>query len=351
MKVTTAFERQCAERIMGGILQVLAFHARRRIRVCFQTTLSPAPRACGDTVALGDRTTEFETEMIRLAFTGSMLGRHPGRVAIMGEILADLFVRSGYPVVVASHQLNRAARLAEIVATLIVHRHSVDVQCLQAYSGPSFVIVDVASWLGQRLGQKIVMHVHGGAMPEFMARYPRWTCRVLRRADAIVAPSSFLARALTRYGFDVRVIPNVIDLSSYPYRHRRYLSPRLFWMRAFHPIYNPEMAVHVLARVRRQVPEATLVMAGQNKGMQGEIQGLVRRLGLDSAVRFPGFLDMAAKVREGSAADIFLNTNHVDNMPVSVIEACAMGLPVVATNVGGIPDLLTDSETGLQSDS
>ena len=44
---------------------------------------------------------------------------------------------------------------------------------------------------------------------------------------------------------------------------------------------------------------------------------------------------------------MFLNTNRIDNMPVAVVEACAMGLPVVAANVGGIPDLLTDEETGL----
>jgi glycosyltransferase involved in cell wall biosynthesis len=44
---------------------------------------------------------------------------------------------------------------------------------------------------------------------------------------------------------------------------------------------------------------------------------------------------------------MFLNTSHIDNMPVSVIEACALGLPVVATDVGGLRDLLTDAETGL----
>jgi len=52
-------------------------------------------------------------------------------------------------------------------------------------------------------------------------------------------------------------------------------------------------------------------------------------------------------VREGHAADIFINTNRIDNMPVAVVEACAMGLPVVATAVGGVPDLLKDGETGL----
>jgi glycosyltransferase involved in cell wall biosynthesis len=118
-------------------------------------------------------------------------------------------------------------------------------------------------------------------------------------------------------------------------------------MRTFHPVYNPEMAVRVLAHVRKAVPEATLVMAGQDKGIQADIKHLVHQLGLDSAIHFPGYLDMEAKVQEGNTADIFLNTNHVDNTPVSVIEACAMGLPVVATNVGGIIDLLTDNATGL----
>ena len=52
-------------------------------------------------------------------------------------------------------------------------------------------------------------------------------------------------------------------------------------------------------------------------------------------------------MREGDAADIYINTNRIDNMPVAVLEACAMGLPVVSTDVGGIPDLLTHGETGL----
>ena len=70
-------------------------------------------------------------------------------------------------------------------------------------------------------------------------------------------------------------------------------------------------------------------------------------MGLGDAVRFPGFLDSKGKIREAEQADIFLHTNEIDNMPVSVLEACAMGLPVVATGVGGIPDLLTDGETAL----
>jgi glycosyltransferase involved in cell wall biosynthesis len=120
-------------------------------------------------------------------------------------------------------------------------------------------------------------------------------------------------------------------------------------MRSFHPVYNPLMAIKVLERVRSAHPDATLVMGGQDKGMLAEVERYARARGLLGALRLTGFLDMEGKLREGTAADIFVNTSHVDNMPVAVLEACALGMPVVSTAVGGITDLLCDGETALLS--
>ncbi len=119
------------------------------------------------------------------------------------------------------------------------------------------------------------------------------------------------------------------------------------WLRTFHDIYNPFMAVRVLARLRESHAEAVLVMAGQDKGLQAETQRLAMDLGVQDAVRFPGFLDMEGKIRLGNEVDIFINTSRVDNMPVTIVEACAMGLPVVSVGVGGILDLLRHEQTGL----
>ena len=277
-----------------------------------------------------------------------MMGRNPGYVTTQGEVLSDLFSRAGYQVLSASARKSRHRRLAEIARTLVARRAEIDIVVLDVYGGFSFVIEDVASWLGRRLGKRVVMILHGGGMPEFMKRHPSWTRRVLRRADALIAPSNYLAQAVAPYGFRARVIPNVIDLSAYTYRHRERISPRLFWMRQFHPIWNPMMALRVLARLRQtSAPNATLVMAGPDKGQEAEVRDAARELGLGEAVSFSGFLDMRGKARLGDTADVFLNTNRIDNMPVAVVEACAMGLPVVAAKVGGIPDLLTDGETGL----
>ncbi|MBX6330362.1 MAG: glycosyltransferase family 4 protein [Gemmatimonadaceae bacterium] len=278
---------------------------------------------------------------------GPLVGRNPGRVTTQGEILADLFGNSGYDVRAVSHAASRYARLADIAVTVARWRQSVDVLMIQCYGGPSFVVEDVATLLGRWHRRAVVLHLRGGAMPEFFARYPRWTRRVLARADAIVAPSSFLAEAVVPYGFRARVIPNVIDLAAYPFRVRERPAPRLFWMRSFHSIYNPRMALAVLARVRVVRPDATLVMGGQDNGMLAEVRADAERLGLADAVRFPGFLGPEAKRREGDAADVFLSTNHIDNTPVAVIEAAAMGLPVVSTRVGGVSHLIRDGDTGL----
>ena len=116
-------------------------------------------------------------------------------------------------------------------------------------------------------------------------------------------------------------------------------------MRTFEHAYNPHLAVEVLALVRKERPDATMTMGRSGQRRVGLGPRAVNARGLGEAVSFPGFLDEAGKARAFTDHDVFLNTNRIDNTPVSVIEAAAHGLPIVATEVGGIPYLLADRET------
>lgn len=276
-----------------------------------------------------------------------MLGRNAGYITTQGQITADLFSAEGYEVACVSSKLNRIARLAEIAAVLIKNRRRFDIVLLEVYSGLSLIIADVASFICRILKLPLIMVLHGGNLPEFIEKYPRWTKRVLRCADCLVAPSPFLAQKIGVHGFQIQIVPNVVELDLYNYRERDKLQPKLLWMRSFHPIYNPQMAVEVLADLRQSHPDARLTMAGVDKGLETEIRKMVADMKLTDCVDFPGFLNAEQKARAFSEADIFLNTNRTDNMPVSVVEACASGLPVVSTKVGGLPFLISDGENGL----
>ena len=294
----------------------------------------------------------------RLCFVGPLLGVNPGWVTSQGEIVAGLLAAEGYPVRGTSQIPPRLPRLADMLRSLVAWRHDIDVVVHQVYGGMGFAMVDATSQLCRALGLRQIFVLHGGSLPESAGNWPGWLRRVLGRADRVVAPSRYLLEQVVRPLFPsggpagagegwARVIPNILELDLYPYRHRPAVAPRLLWMRTFQYVYHPELAIDVLADVRRSHPTATMTMAGQDRGLREPLMELARARGLADVMRFPGFLDAAGKAREFAAHDIYLNTNRVDNMPVSVLEAGAFGLPVVATTVGGLPYLLRDGETGL----
>lgn len=283
----------------------------------------------------------------RILFVGPMLGTNPGWVPNPMEILAPYLEARGYTCLFTSRIVRRYRRFVDMLVFLPAHRREYDIVCLQVYSGPSLVVEDATSLLARFLHKPIVMVLHGGAMPVYMKKYPRWTRSIFRRADVVVTPSRYLADAVAVLGFRATVIPNIISISAYPYKRRRSFSPKLLWMRTFYDYYNPQMAVLVLKDLLRDFPDAELTLAGQEKGIEQDVRRLVAKLGLVAHVHFAGFLDAEKKREVFPQHDIFLNTTFIDNMPVCLLEAGAFGLPIVSTNVGGIPFLVKDNESAL----
>jgi glycosyltransferase involved in cell wall biosynthesis len=266
-----------------------------------------------------------------------MLGANPGWGPSQGEVLGELLLRSGYEVLLTSRFLNRGLRLGDMASSLLRWARRVDVVVVMVFSGLGFGAADVPSWIAKRLHKPVVLALHGGNLPAFAGRHPTWSRRVLSRGKVLVVPSEYLAATMGRLGFEARVIPNILPMESYPFRERRSAAPRLLWMRTFHDIYQPEMAIDVLRLLHSSHPTAHLTMAGQDKGKFEDVRRLAQVHGLGGRVTFPGFLDAPGKQRAFESHDIFINTSRVDNMPVSLAEAAAAGLPVVTTAVGGIP--------------
>jgi len=277
-----------------------------------------------------------------LGFVGIHAGRRTDQPVSQNETLALLFESIGYRVRRTSAVKHPVLRTADQILSLL-RWHDVDIVIVAVFSGPSFWIADFSSFLARHVGRKkVVLFMHGGNLPVFGPEHEARVRRTFDRADLLLAPSNFIAAAFRPWGYDVRVIPNVLSIDRYRYDERRSARPNLLWMRTFHEHYDPLLAVEVLDRVRRVHPDATMTMGGADHGLLEVTRARVDELGLTDQVTFGGYLDAPAKAAAFADHDVFLNTNRVDNMPISVLEAAASGLVPVATAVGGIPDLLTD---------
>jgi glycosyltransferase involved in cell wall biosynthesis len=281
-----------------------------------------------------------------LAFIGPTLGRHDGWVTTQGEVLAGLF-GDEMPVHSSSDRLSPVGRAVDHAVDLLRWRNTIDVAVVSVFSGRGFALADEAILVTRALGIPTVAWLHGGNLPDFGNAHPRWTRRVLRSVDAVVSPTPYLDRWARTLVPATTVVPNVLVLDDYGDRVRTQARPRLLWMRTFQELYDPGTAVRVLAALRETGVDATLTMAGQDKGLLPDTRDLAARLGVADWIDFPGFVAGRDKADLLDAHDIFLNTNRVDNAPVTVLEAAASGLAIVSTDVGGIPDLIEDGRSGV----
>ena len=205
-----------------------------------------------------------------------------------------------------------------------------------------------AVWIGRLRGTPVIVNYRGGEADAFFRQAPRHVLASLRGTALRVTPSVFLQRVFAHHGLDAQVIPNIIDLSRFrPGAPRDFgNAPRLLVARNLEPIYDIATAIRTFARVRQRFAGARLMVAGTGPEL-GRLRELVASLGLGDAVEFPGRIDNAAMPTLYAQADCVLNTSTVDNMPISILEAFASGVPLVSTDAGGIPDLVEHERSGL----
>ncbi len=282
----------------------------------------------------------------RVLLVGNHLSRHLG-IRTAGEELAERLATAGWTVTVTSHRRRRLARLLDIRRTLRTADCAVAV--VDVYSGLAFLWAELAARILGRRAVPFALALHGGRLPELARRFPRRMRRLLAAAGAVTTPSSYLQEAMAPYRDDLLLLPNALDVGAYPFAVRARPRPVMVWLRAFHRVYNPELAVRVLARLAKERDDARLILVGPDKG-DGSYERTRRtaeRLGVAERVEMPGAVAKAEVPSYLERGDVFLNTSVADNAPVSVTEAMACGLAVVSTDAGGLSHLLDDGVDAL----
>ena len=199
--------------------------------------------------------------------------------------------------------------------------------------------------IAKLLGRPVILNYHSGEAPDHLRR-SALARRVMRDwVDLNVVPSTFLREVLDLFGIPALVVTNTVDLRRFAYRARDPLRPRILSTRNFELLYNVAAVLRAFARIQARRPDATLTLVGSGS-QDASLRALAAELQLRN-VTFAGRVPPSEIHRYYADADVYVQAPEIDNMPLSLLEAFASGLPVVSTNVGGVPAMLTHGVHGL----
>jgi len=275
-----------------------------------------------------------------LLYVGNKLSHHgftPGVIETLGPLLE----KEGYKVFYAGIYKSQLIRLIEIMMKVAFIGRKANYILIDTYSTSAFWFAYFAGSMARLIKVPYITILHGGDLPSRLTKSKRLCNNLFSNSHANVAISGYLKHEFERRGIKVTLIPNIININNYTFKLREKMQPRLLWVRSFHRQYNPNMAADVLKELLKIYPEAELCMVGPDKdGSMEEFRNYIAEKGLADHVTITGKLSKKDWIDLSSDYDFFINTTNVDNTPVSVIEAMALGMCVISTNPGGISYLL-----------
>lgn len=230
-------------------------------------------------------------------------------------------------------------------AQVLSRSRNADIIHVFAAGYSSFLLTVAPVIVASRLrGRPVVLNHHDGRAADHFRR-SLIALYLVRKAAAIVVPSTYLIDAFAKFHLQAAAIFNIVDTTQFCFRQRLRPAPRFLHNRGLEPHYNVACSIRAFGIVQRRYPDATLDIAHDGP-CRASLESLVAQLSLKN-VRFLGRLDRSTMRDLYNDCDIYLMSPEIDNMPLSVLECFASGVPVVSTSVGGVPYMVDDGRTGL----
>jgi glycosyltransferase involved in cell wall biosynthesis len=150
----------------------------------------------------------------------------------------------------------------------------------------------------------------------------------------------------------INVIYNGIDISKFSSNHRTQIRKQLgidnnivlTFTATFHPSKGHKYLLESVGMLKKNYPNVVLLLIGDGV-LRSNLGALTKQLNIEDNVRFLGYRTDIPDIL--SATDIYVHSSVEEGFGIAIIEAMAVGLPVVATNVGGIPEIITNGENGI----
>ena len=256
-------------------------------------------------------------------------------------IIKNHFIAHGYKVQSLTDKDSGFKRLFDIIINGLFLIKKNDVILINIFGGKAFIHESISILYSRFFNKKIVAVLRGGYIPYYYDKYKRFYKFILNMVDKIIVPSDYLFHELSSRGHVIdQIIPNFIEIDKYDFRLRKDIKPKILYTRGIHGIYNPLMAIDAFSLIQAKYSSASLTIAGNIADLKllQLIKNKIKELDLKN-ISIIGFIEKDKISSLIHDHDIYIQTNIVENMPVSILEMWACGIPIIATGVGGITSL------------
>lgn len=291
----------------------------------------------------------------RILMVGTALDGRGGVAAVVSMLRASgLFEREAVHYVSTHREggplaksVHAGAGLCATVGACLRHRPAI--VHAHASTGASFVRKSLVLLVARASGCKTIFHLHGGAFRQYAlersgALMRRWIRHTLERSSLVIALSDSWAAFLRGFAPRARVavLPNAVPL---PALREEGEPGRVLFLGRIEAAKGIAELIDAVALLAPRFPQLRLVLGGS-----GELEALrqaAQARGILERVELRGWLDAPARDAELARAAVFCLPSHAEGLPMALLEAMAAGKAVVASAVGGIPELVHDGENGL----
>ncbi len=225
-------------------------------------------------------------------------------------------------------------------------RNRPDLVHIHSAFGPSFYRKLPIIFLAHVMHIPVVNHIHGSALDDFYTNASAGKKRLVRKVygwcGALIVLTEYWKRALSSIVPKERiyVIPNYTRTKSNVPDPRMRDSRSVLFMGVITEAKGCLEMPEMMRLVLREVPDASFIMCGS--GEEDRVKAEASALGVGDAFRFPGWVRGEDKDRYFRESAVFILPSHNEAMSVAIMEGMSYGLPVVATRVGGNPEIVED---------
>lgn len=276
-----------------------------------------------------------------ILYLGNFIQRKGVNPTLSLELAKNLAKQFSVRVAGRSHQ--KALRLWQMIWALLSTKPKVIL--IDAYATQAFWYLILLTWLARRRGIPYIPILHSGAWPVRWKRYPRLSKQALLGSQRIVCTSLYLYREFPWDQQGLEVIHNFSDVPPSFSQLRETYNGKILWVREYQPRYGDEEVLALGRWMLEKGLSSTITMIGPKRD---SITQRVAKQMKSWPENVEARREMTHKEWYDFSRDytLFLNTSQVDSFPVSLIEALALGLPVLSTQVGGIQEMIRHQYNG-----